>query len=300
MKKNIYLLYLACATVCLFSCSDSKIKIKNSLAEQNLKGNVKTLIFYSYRAITKSEFGNEVLALNSTEHYVESIKKLESITIKDIEKDSLISKTVSMFNKEGNEEERKIYNANGLLKIHFVFVYDAKGHAIETKTNLKNGDLYSIYKYEYDGNKQIQKIYNPDASFKQKIVHNFDNNGNDVEDITFDNSSSSPTERCTYQYTSTGNLIEYTHFKGDVLDGKTLFKHDNKGNKTKYFYCQEDYDNDDKPDTWDPSQPPPPPPLYEKPVFKYTDFDKLGNWLKVFEFYSYTPKFINEREIEYY
>jgi hypothetical protein len=121
MKKIIVLTLLI---PCIYSCLDNK-KVKNSLAEKNLKGNVSFVEKVTYAA--EHKFG-------------------------EIQNGILKSKYTYKYDEKGNNIEGNWYDSDGSLEYKYTFEHDDKGNEIEMKDYNSDGslDYKQTFDYEYD------------------------------------------------------------------------------------------------------------------------------------------------------
>ena len=156
--------------------------------------------------------------------------------------------------------------------------YDEKGNLIEKIIYKLDSSLYEKLTCTYDEKGKVIEVnmYKSDGSLSYKSTYKYDEKGNQIE------VNSSLGYKGTYKYDEKGNRIEDNFYESDgSLSSKSTYKYDEKGNRIE--------DNSEN--------------LYRdldrKWTYKY-EFDKQGNWIKRIDFRDYIPKFILEREYEYY
>jgi len=126
MKKVLVLLLL------VLSCSTEN-KQKNSLEEDNLKGNVKSVREFSYVAVDK--FGE----ISKGE------RKREDSWQRDFYK---------KYDDKGNKIEENNYKSDGSLGSKYTYKYDDKGNKIEENNYNSDGSLDYKYTYKYNYNEK--------------------------------------------------------------------------------------------------------------------------------------------------
>ena len=183
----------------VFICASGTDK-KNSLKEQNLKGNVKTLKEFWYDPIIES---GKITKTNE--------KANQSF--------------ISLFDNNGNQIELKYYS-QGNLYYEITFKYDSLSNLIEDYKYNERGELKekNIYKNDAKGNK-IEK-----NNFKVKVIYNYDDMGNMIEESTY-SSSGNLRKKYIYKYDDKGNKIEGILYdsKGN-LESKFTYKYDKDNN----------------------------------------------------------------------
>jgi hypothetical protein len=266
---------------CLLSCSGDK---KNSLTDKNLKGDVRILSEFGYRAVFKfgeiqkgslayrllsdfDENGN-IVSENWLDSDTRNIYKYDSIG-KLIEQDkhnelktpSLSSKKKFTYDQNNNLIEKNTYLPDGFLFEKIIYDYDEKGNNIESK----------CYNYDFEGKELLQFMFK----------HSYDKKGNEIDRDHYDNLGNKEYTE-TYKYDEKGLMIEeFTDFLKDKIHPKKIrYAYDNKGNilSIKHYSSEEVI-------------------VYEK-THKYK-FDKIGNWIEKIHFINGKPDFIEQREISY-
>lgn len=269
----------------LGSCSN--IKKENDLTKHNLFGKVKKIEVTSYEAIER--FGEiEKGDKTGTSFWGEDYYQI--------------------FNIKGNIIELNYYNSNvkhiykydnkeNLIEIHFIhddsvltrkniLVYDDKGNMIVEESMRKVLAVTSfskdIYKYDKKGNMIENNTYMNDGSLVKKYLYSYDDKGNMIEKSSY-NADGNLSWRNNYKYDDKGNIIEEDNFypSNIIKHHKNTYKYDDKGNMIEDISYNEDGS------------------LYTKNTFKY-EFDKKGNWILVIRYINDIPRFLSEREIEYF
>lgn len=267
-------------TFCLFGCSGDK---KNSLTDLNLKGDVRILSVFGYKAvikfgeIEKDSLQNRLLSDFDENGNIVSENWIDS-GIRDIYKYDSIGKLI----EQDNHNELKTPSLSSKKK----FIYDENNNLIEKNTYLPDGFLFEkiIYDYDKSDNNIESKCYKYDFEGKEVIQFMFkdkyDKKGNKIESIHYDNLGNKEYTEI-YKYDEKGNMIEeVSDFLKDKLPPKKLYTYDNKKN----FLNIKHYNSKDV--------------LVDEETYKYK-FDKIGNWIIKIHFINAKPDFIEERKISY-
>lgn len=214
------------------------------------------------------------------------------------------------YNEYGKQTEKKTYepDENGTLQLKYTFdlVYDEKRNLIRESRYYPNGYIFYEHNYKYDDNnnllehidhfqdkyifkydingKEIEKIWYRHQlgnkllkTFKSK----YDENGNKIENITY-NSEGNLIFKETYKYDENGNIICYTKFEPDRgYDFKISYKYDINRNVIQSKHLNSEGNSN-----------------YEN-TFKFK-FDKKNNWIERIKYEYGRPKYMIERNIEYY
>lgn len=121
------------------------------------------------------------------------------------------------------------------------------------------------------------RIRSNDFDFQIK----YDDQGNRIEENGY-NSDGNLSFKYTYKYDDQGNRIEVNEYNSDgSIYGRCTYKYNEKGNRIE----ENEYDTDDS--------------LSYKYTYKY-EYDTYGNWVKRIDFEDEIPRYILEREYEYY
>jgi hypothetical protein len=268
-------------TFCLFSCSGNK---KNSLTDLNLKGDVRILSEFGYKAIIK--FG-------------------------EIQKDSLQYRLISDFDKNGNLVSENwldigirniyIYDSIGNLIEDNLYdekksisgftskkklIYDEKSNLIEKNTYLPSGFLIEKIVYDYDVNKNNieSKCYKYDFEGKELLQftdkYKYDKKGNQIERIHYDKFGDNYyTEK--YEYDENRLMIEeFSDFLKEFQPPKKTYIYDENKNilKIKHYSSKNVF--------------------VKEETYKYK-LDSYGNWILKTHYINGKPDLIEERKITY-
>ena len=187
----------------VFICAPGTDK-KNSLEEQNLNGDVKTLKEFWYDPVVQS---GTITRASETPN----------------------QSFMSSFDENGNQIDMKYYSG-GNLYFEMKYTYDAKGHLIADQKYNERGDLKEENRYTYDakGNKSEKHKYRY-GDFKGKVVYTYDDMGLMIEESTY-GSDDLLQSKSTYKYDDKGNNTE------GIL-------YDSKGNLDTKFTQRYDEDN---------------------------------------------------------
>ena len=138
----------------ILSCSTDKKK--NSLEEDNLKGNVKSVREFSFVAVDK---------------------------LGEISKGARKTQIYKKYDDKGNRIEQDDYGSDGSLSSKTTFKYDSKGNNIEMNLYLSDRSLtyYFSFKYDDKGNEIERNRYKSDGSLDYKFSYVYDDKGNEIE-----------------------------------------------------------------------------------------------------------------------
>lgn len=201
--------------VLLSGCSTIK-KEKNDLKKMNLKGKVRSIREFYYKAVEKS---GEILK-----------GKIEKYDFEHRD-------TYIIFNNKGNGIEENAYNADGSFAYKWTCKYDNKGNQIETNDYDSDGKFYKkwIIKYKYKWNKIETNVYNSDGSFSHKWILKYDYKGNQIEQNNY-RSDGSLVRKWVSKYDDKGNQIEENAYNSDGSLGVNCnyeYEYDEKNNWIK-------------------------------------------------------------------
>jgi hypothetical protein len=183
---------------CFFIISCSRENVKNSLAEQNLSGKVKSLTETTYPVdksgnIIDSNFLEKILyRFNSRGNKIEEIH---------YHPDSVPEMITFKYNPSGRKVEKRWKDTNNELDHVATFRYDKKGNNIEKRWSETDGNLTKkeIYLYDENGNKTIEEIISFEDSTSERRTFSFDNRHNLIEEIRYNSDDSIP-RRYSYHY----------------------------------------------------------------------------------------------------
>ncbi|RKF03673.1 YD repeat-containing protein [Tenacibaculum lutimaris] len=233
-----------------------------------------------------------ILLLLTTVMFVNCANTIERTTL---EKKNLKGKVKSLHFKvfeviETDEELRKGEEQSGLFFGNNMTKFDKRGYETEYIVFKNNGDIdyHLTYNYNKQGLITEEIEFYSDGEIKGKTSFNYTKK-NDSILVTKNNSN----------YGIKNYNIKYDENKNLIFDGRT-FKYDKNNNLikeiTEYDTTTREYDADGNMIKK----------IYKGTIttiiseFKYTDFDKMGNWVKQIEFRKGKARFICERKIEYY
>lgn len=168
-------------------------------------------------------------------------------------------------------------------KLSYYNIYSNNGNKIEDNRYNSDGSLNKKFTYKYDstGNRIEQNQFTSDDSLIRKITYKHDKQGNIIEDNSY-TPDGNLDKKFTYKYNNKGNRIENSIFTSQGnLDKKFIYKYDDKGNVIE----ENCYSSDGS--------------LLSKDTYKY-EYDNHQNWNRQTGFEDEKPKYIIEREIEYY
>lgn len=266
--------------IALFTSSCST-KRKTDWEKNNLKGEVKSFKEITYEAI---EMLGEIKK-GIPRGYIYDANKF-SIFNKNgsiIESNIGSMKWTFKYDDKGNEVESNIYDYDGKLSNKLIYKYDESGDKIELNSYNSDGRLYArtINKYDAKGNKIESNLYDSVGKQTSKDVFQYNDRRELIENKSYyfaDNILS----KDVFKYNDKGNLIEENNYMSDgTLFRSITLKYDENGNVIEFNSCIKD-SNDNIHNT-----------------YKYY-YDKKGNWIKQIIFVNTIPKYIKEREIEYF
>lgn len=224
-------------------------------------------------------------------------------------KDSLTSKIISKYNKDGYISENLTYLPNGSLKLSYIYSYIQVGYISElnSKPNYAFSPNKWTYKYDSNGNEIEMVAFNGDGSISYKSTSKYDNEGKMIERSWLSSDSNSK-QICTYD--KNGNLIEMNeYYDGSTLSSlTTTFKYDNRGNITDTkrfntidsFYEYWTFEFDEKGNQISQTSYNLDGTIQSVFSFNYKDIDLKGNWLKKETIWDNRIVYLIERKIEYY
>jgi hypothetical protein len=256
--------------LCIARLAPAQTRVTD-VSQAGLKGKVKSVITYTFRADNHAEPDTAGSA----------------------------EKTIETFDEKGWSQEDKMYDKNGALQERFSYEYI--GDSIVVKNQFDgSGKLFVkyIFRYDYQG-KETEFDMKSDAQPQMRLakidyrcIYEYDNSGNRItEDQYIDKDRL--TMRTVSKYNNQHQRIQSdqeSFFGKTIKATKTIYTYDAMGNIVK----SENYDADGKPAGG-----------YE---VAYKQFDKYGNWLLVKSSSSghsimqgdFTFTSITKRIIEYY
>lgn len=292
----------------------SENKQQNDLERANLKGNVKSLRQVSFNVvdkfgeIAKDGFGGAgwfgpydfLNKYNDKGFLTESIEKY-------FDGDTLIFQMIYTYDGKGNEietyqsssegesgkethkyddkgnpiEVNTYYPIDSLeMSYRYTYKYDDKDNIIEetTYTNGSSEGRLVTYTYDDKDNKTEAKIYTTEGILHWNIIYKYDDDGNEIEMLSYINGSLNMHK--IQKYDNKGNKIESKEFNTNATDFKSIYKYDDKNNLIEENTY---YDGS----------------LRDHEIYEY-DYDERNNWIKQIHFINGIPKYIIERQIEYY
>lgn len=293
----------------------SENKQQNDLERSNLKGKVKTLRQISYHAIdkfgeiTKGDIdGSGILAPGEYYNKYNDKGFLTESIAKYFDGDTLIFQEIYTYDGYGNEIE--IYQSNSEGEIgKETHKYDDKGNPIELNRYYPVDSLEATwrYTYKYDDNDNIieETTYTNGSSEGRLVTYTYDDKDN-LTEVSVYTTVGILHWKNTYKYDDKGNETEMNSYSYDgSLSWKEISKYDDNGNKIesnrfnpyatdfKYIYKYDDKNNLIEEHTYYDGS------LSKYEIYKY-DYDKKNNWIKQIHFIDGIPKYIIERQIEYY
>lgn len=308
-KKNsmiINKIFLFLILSIFFSCTKQKDEINNDLTARNLKGNIKSLYEWSYRAdslsFNYSKFKREYPSLKLGYNFV----YIQFDTLGKIQKHDL-----------NNEEfTRYVYNLYG-DKTEIITKFDTLSDDVYLRTSIKYESMHRIsevtnrgyppliqYYYTNDLSKDIikEKIsYDMYDRKSEKHIYKYGKNDSICEYQIYDYGKNDITLKEIYKYDNSKNLILKEVPIADVSYKETgvyKYKYNDKNDLVEEIYCfsvldgiagsieiNPNYHFDDQ--------------MCKKIIYRY-DYDKIGNWVKKIKIEKDGISRVYDRKIEYY
>jgi len=255
-------LYLILVSAILLNCSNETIR-KTDLDEMHIKGKVKSVKIFQYKAVKKNG----------------KIKK-EKI---DNSGSSVSVNNQFDFNKKGMVTEQRKYISDRFSK-KFTYVYDDDLNILSKDYYDNSGNLLAESKFEnvHNSNGELieEKEFMTGKNLDNNWTHKFFKNKNKVKKIDYSGEKSH--EIREYFYDKNGNLIQENWNSPDgTIHMKTIMEY-NDGNLKQTSIL----DSKDS--------------LISNQYFEYLEFDHGNNWTKLLISENNKPESIIEVEIEYY
>jgi hypothetical protein len=266
-----------------FFCIAQQKKATNSLSNENLKGNIKSLSTYVYygkvsdgdiipdslmfkKIATFDEHGNMLLEADSNTRF----KKSRSIQQKN------------KYDKQGHHIETDTYLNDSLLG-RVVFTVDARGYETEQDKFRKQDMLMTrtVNKYDNNGNLLNATVYTHTGSMADSVCHKYDANGHETESVAYIPPGKTIRTRAVYNYDARGNMLKMMVYTGDgKFNHMETHKYDSRNREIETIIYP--HDTLDKAHTND-----------EQKI----KFDDQGNCIKSMDL---RHKVVTIRTIEYY
>ncbi|MES2849076.1 MAG: hypothetical protein V4685_08470 [Bacteroidota bacterium] len=290
----------------MFAAAQKPLKL---FSELGLKENVKTLSLRTYEAL--DNFGKPEKGDRSSDNADYTFLKNGDLDERNIynQNGSLRTRHVYLYDAAGKMIEQNMYDKGGPLRLRFRYKYNNNGHLYEQRSFKPDGTMVSKYTYEYDkrGNQVLVNAYTGKNEIIERTVYLYDSANNQTAWQSYD-ADSTLVMKASYSYNLYGNLIEENLYDGDGnLEKKSLMIYEpgNKisalveysGNYVMVKTVQYKYDaqNNIIDEVW-----------YDKDnnildhyTNKYT-YDKKKNWIKKTAYRNQVAVTIAEREITYF
>lgn len=276
MKNVIRYISLAICALVFYSCSSSE---KNSLEDQNLKGQIHSYSEYYYGVSEKfGEIQKEqrVYGLSTgfpSNHKFNNEGNIVETTYFDAS-DEIISKAKYEYDDKSNLSEVTMYNAQGNLAEKTIYHYNNNGLVSHEILYLSDGKEFKITYFNYDKNLRLtQQIDSVVGKYSNLLSYKFDSKNRLI------------TKKFVNQH------VEYK-YKGNLRTESKLF--DKSGNPLYYtFYEYDAFDNLVKDESYS----------YKKRETdidsNYYVYDHMNNWIKRISFDNGTPEILTERSFVY-
>lgn len=257
MKKLIIIQILFC-----FIQIANAQSAKTNLKEFGLKGKVKEVILYEYRAeINKMKVDTLHHPFKTIMKFDEKGNLTEEYTFDKNEK--LAAKTLYDYKKDGSIT-KNIFDPMNKLLDSAILKYDSIGRQIESDSYYRINFLKTVYKYDEAGNQIEEANYLQSGSLTIKYAYAFNEKNQKVGQKSYWHDGKQ-TDESIFKYDALGNLIKTETYN---LDGKIV------GGNTAI------YTNIDKDGNW----------LSEE--FEYTGHSQMQG--------DFLFKHVDKRVIEYY
>lgn len=202
--------------------------------------------------------------MKKVEFYSEGYYTAE-VRFGEIQSTTLIEKLAVKFDDKGNKIEEKLYSSDSSLLDHVAHAYNDQGNLIESKLYDYKGVKKNIttYKYNDKGNLIEENFCKVEGVVKYARFYVYDVKGNRIEKSYY--SDGILEDKTLFNYDSKGNCISWNEFdKAGNLQGRRTFFFDNIGNlvEERHYYNEN---------------------LQEKSVFKY---DAMGNKIETYKLSS--------------
>lgn len=212
------LLFICFSLLSIAQTPNSSLKFKNDLIRQKLKGKIATVTEKDYNALGDS------LILKSVSTFDDNGNETEFFTYSA--SGATLSKTTFKYNDSGKLVEEQRYKADGALNVKTTCKYDEKGNKIEESNFDASGTLFMKVASKFDGkgNRIVKDSYNEFGSLFLKCNSKFDDKGNEVEAKEYD-SHHGLKYTTTYDYDkadNAGNWTRKTTYKNDEPAAVTL------------------------------------------------------------------------------
>jgi hypothetical protein len=181
----IAIILISAGFLIIISCS--RENVKNSLAEQNLKGKVKSL--------------------TETTYPVDDSGKITDT--------NFIEQIYYLYNSKGNAIEELHYWPDSVSDL-ITFKYDLKGRKVEKRWKDSNDyiDEVGTFKYDKKGNNIERRRSETDGNLLRKTAYKYDEYGNKIEEVIISFADTTH-ERRTFKYDRDNNMIEEFSFTSD-------------------------------------------------------------------------------------
>jgi hypothetical protein len=201
-------IFLSASFVLFIACSrDEKVKTRNTLTQQKLKGKVKSVKSTTYE---KSQANGELRATHvNIEQYDRNGYEVESLLYNAGNALELKMKFVFKYNDQGNLVENCRYDPDNRLVMRFTGKFDERGFQTENYQYLADGKMNAYFKMKYDerGNKTEELYYGADGVLKAHGILKYDERGNEIERSTY-GPDNKMTVRLIHKFDETNRIIE--------------------------------------------------------------------------------------------
>lgn len=280
--------YLITVVILTFTLSPTNIAqgIKKDLNHYKLQGAVKSMKMFKFEAIDK--FG-QISKGNPKGYSFENI--------------------VVLFNEDGNAIEINWYKTDGKLEYKYLIGYDDWGFFKKKDRYNSNGKVNSKRVYVRDSLERTytENKYAADGSLESIILYSYNEDWKLIRQVSqyFEDMANSGYN--TYEYNDIGKIIElkgfntenrfssrfsFTYNELNLIKERYYYFKEGSPSKEVYFYDELGNLIEEKKYSLDGN-------LLLDSTFKY-EMDQMGNWIRKIEFHDMIPKYIYERNLEYF
>jgi hypothetical protein len=289
LMRNILISVLFLSTLI---CCNNYPEVQNDWKNDNLKGNVKQFKQLSYRV--NNVFG-EIQKKERIEPYVDHIEPdfmktyningfitFEYVLLQD---NSLDYKYLFEYNDQNKLVCKTCSDDQDNVISKDIYEYNERGRKVKVTNYNFFGEIDNIKKYVYDKNDFVKKEFSiqsdGDTSFVTEYLN--DNIGNPIEEVVYFPFDSSTFEKTVYEHGENNLLFKLKVYNSDgSIDRCYSYKYDDFGNSIEWVWS-----NGPQDDT----------PLKVTYEYKY---DNYNNWIEKIHYWNEKPKYISERQIEYF
>lgn len=285
MKQSYFFAIFLSLLLAACHQSDKNIYLSKKLAEEKLKGRVKTVMHLSWVAKEIDGVPTRVgLDAKSLETYDEKGNMIEEIIYDDNDTRKVIDSFIYTYNTAGQIAKTIRYLSGGTVYAYYEYLYDSSGNLKEDTRYFDNGKKHTRNTYKYSGHNQMEhrifvyKEYN--NSVEEKVIRFvYNKKGQMIESKAYakDRLTYSST---FYDYDSYGNVIDKRWKWDNGEEHRDQISYDKEGNEIKTTSTS-------------------PGKTYSY-KYVYNNYDKASNWQTQSLVQENTVTQIFDREMTYY